>query len=125
MKRDMNLIREILLYVESTDETQLSGCALRIAGHDDQVVGRHVQLLAEAGLLHANVLETDQGPVLAQVSRLSWAGHEFLDAARNEGVWSKTLAFLKHEGVTVPVEVLKTLLISQVKSWLKIPEGKP
>ena len=51
MKRDMDLIRNILLHVEEHDNLQfaLDGC-------DEPTVAYHVRLLSEAGLLHALAL---------------------------------------------------------------------
>lgn len=116
MKRDMELVRKILLKVEESDEQTFSG-KFRVDGYDDILVTCHVQLLQEAGLLQANVVETQIGPTAAFVDRLTWAGHEFLDAARNETVWERTMSFLKTKGGSVPMEVLKALLIAKAKEW--------
>jgi len=43
-------------------------------------------------------------------SKLTWAGHEFLDAARSEPVWSKTKALAKEKGVSLSVGLLTGLL---------------
>lgn len=122
MTRDMALVREILLKVERDDQGGLPDEVLRIDGYDDQIVGRHAQLMHEAGLLHAHIIETDRGVVRAMVFRLTWAGHEFLDAARHESIWSKTVTRLKSEAVAVPFEVMKTVLIAELKSRLKIQD---
>lgn len=46
---------------------------------------------------------------------LTWQGHEFLDASRNETVWKKTLKTInkKRDGLTF--EVIKALLTQYTK----------
>ena len=48
---------------------------------------------------------------------LTWAGYDFLDAARNETVWRRVWGSLRETGETVPVEVMKSLLIEGAKRW--------
>lgn len=52
MKRDMNLVREILLALEE----DLSGFApedMEIKGYTDEQIGYHILLLIEAGFIEA------------------------------------------------------------------------
>ena len=55
MKRDMDLVRQIMIQVESTDEETLRQRPLQVEGHDLATVARHVELLQEAGLVDAHV----------------------------------------------------------------------
>jgi hypothetical protein len=52
MKRDMDLVRDILLYVERCSYDAL--CVPVIDGRSDEDVAYHVALLKEAGLLQAS-----------------------------------------------------------------------
>jgi len=60
----------------------------------------HVSLLRDAGLLEARVHRTDVGrfaPVI--IFGLTWAGHEFLDAARDDTLWRRAKdKFIKPAG---------------------------
>jgi hypothetical protein len=38
------------------------------------------------------------------VSRLTWEGHEFLDAARDEKRWKKAMSTVKEKGGTITIE---------------------
>jgi hypothetical protein len=91
MKRDLDLIRTILLKVEE-DET-LTGSVrsanpgdLGITDHTDAEVTYHSVLLIEAGFLAGNI--EIAGQVL--IFRLTWQGHEFLESVRNPETWQKT-----------------------------------
>ena len=100
MKRDMNLIRLLLLETEGEDpKPDLS------AYTEDQRI-YHSALLIEAELVHG-VIRTDEiGQPNGTVRlRLTWAGHEFLDAARNDTVWQKAGERIKKSGVDVTVSL--------------------
>ena len=121
MQRDMDLKRQIMLQVEQIKDEMNIGTKFRLEGYDHILVAKHIELLDEAGLLKAHFTRTDTGGVVdAYVERLTWSGHEFLDAARNETVWKKTKATVKEKVGTVSFEVLKTLLINISKSLLDL-----
>jgi hypothetical protein len=71
-------------------------------------------LLAEAGLIEAQDLTTLSGSLWLP-KRLTWAGHEFLDAAKNETVWRSAKAFVVEKTGTLTMELLKVGL-SEVTS---------
>ena len=116
MKRDLDLVREILLVVEGAGTEGLDRDGVNLDGHDSQEIGRHIQLLHEAGYLIASYTEPDQGGiVLHNVERLTWKGHEFLDAARNDTVWHKVTASIRSKAAAVPFEVLSAMLVEATK----------
>lgn len=86
MKRDMDLIRQIVIAVRDRDgHSPLS----RVDGVDDVVFAEHARLLDEAGLVSANILGSGRGPSNAAViQRLTWEGQDFADAIDNETIWA-------------------------------------
>jgi hypothetical protein len=119
VKRDLDLVRKILFTVENSDTDGLERDSLRLEGYDDQVVARHVQLLDEAGYIIASYSEPDHGGVvLHKINRVTWKGHEFLDAARNDTIWQRVKDGLRAKAVTVPLEALTSLLVEATKKWL-------
>lgn len=107
MKRDMNLIREMLLDIEATPANTLyelnpsafNGCGM-------PMLQRHAQLLEEAGLVESVVLSRSGG----SIGGLTWAGHDFLDAARSDTNWAKALKKFAEVGGGMTMVVLKELL---------------
>lgn len=113
MKRDLDLIRKILLHVEEHDNLDFA-----IDAYDEKAIGYHVRLLNQAGLLHAVAQTTLDGNIILQNSghtALSWEGHEFLDAARDEGRWKEARAIVKDKAGTVTVSVLSALLVQLMR----------
>jgi Hypothetical protein (DUF2513) len=114
MKRDMELVRKVLAATE--EHAKGTGWVkLEIEGHSAEEVSYHVKLLTEARMLTAENLTSHAGFCWMPKS-LTWAGHEFLDAVRNETVWSKTKAVIKDKGGSVPFEVIKAIAIKVVAS---------
>jgi uncharacterized protein DUF2513 len=109
MKRDMDLIRQILLELEAAEN--LHGVVdIQAPGYSPDQVTYHVKLLAEAGLIEARNRSHLRG-IVWQPSSLTWRGHEFLDATRNASVWQKLKAELKDRGVTLPFELVQQLAL--------------
>ena len=94
MKRDMDLAREILLKIEESPEaTGVGGIDLKIEGRSHEEVAYHVMLLHQAGLIEALDLSDGEG-IDWTPSCLTWDGHEFLDAYRQDTFWNKAKGFV-------------------------------
>lgn len=89
MNRQMGLCRAILFAVEEQDNVTFSSELVGVVSSEAGQVGYNCQIFADPGLLIC-----DDDPWGATVQRLTWEGHEFLDAARDEDRWSeaKTVA---------------------------------
>jgi hypothetical protein len=116
MKRDMNLIRLLLLETEGEDpKPDLSPFT------EDQRV-YHSALLIEAGLVDGQIIQDSNGhPADTVTLRLTWSGHEFLDAARNDTIWHKAGERIKKSGVDVTVSLMKEILNQLLKQSLGLP----
>ena len=76
-------------------------------------------LCIEAGLVEGNIVKDGNGhPAATAAIRLTWKGHEFLDAARNDNVWKKALAQVKKTGGHVTLAALEELLKHLAKQSL-------
>jgi len=84
MKRDMNLIRQLFLETEGGDPKP------DLSSFTEEQRAYHSALLIEARLVHREIILDGNGQPAGTVTlRLSWAGDEFLDAARNGAIWHK------------------------------------
>ncbi len=109
MKRDMDLVRKILLEIE---EAPFSGGWLDfdLEGYDESELSYHTMLLDEAGLIEAIDLSS-MNTVIWKPKHLTWEGHEFLEASRDESRWKKALTIMKEKGGGMAFDVLKGVLI--------------
>ena len=117
MKRDMDLVRAILLKIESSD----SGYAPRdmsSEGFSEEQVGYHVFIMIEAGLIMGpDVTTRGSSSPQGMATRLTWQGHEFLDASRDPTRWEKAKGIAgRIGGATIHVlgQILTRVMMSQV-----------
>ena len=115
MKRDMELIRELMLEVESQD-SDFKYDTLQSKGYTEAQLDYHLKLLIEEKLIDGEVhpLMGTRSPIIV-IEKLSWKGHEFLDNARNESIWKETMKTVKEKGGSVAVGVLTQILASVAK----------
>ena len=117
MKRDMSLIRKVLMCVEN-DESYLD-----IDGYDRDYLKYHALILIEAGLLDGEVrnylANTSTIPSQVDITRLTWNGHEFLDNIRSEEVWAKIKSEFKDASVSTIVSVGKQLAENFAKNKIQ------
>ena len=105
MKRDMDLVRDILFEVEKQDG---SGSWMKVVleGRSEDEINYHLLLLKDAGYLDAAVLQ-DGVRAIVQPLRLTWTGHEFLNAARSSKLWEGAKEFALKTTGTLTLEGLK------------------
>lgn len=116
MKRDMDLVRQILMVMED-HEHGFAPDPLEVAGYTEEVVGYHLTVMGEADLIKVtSTTPFGSASPTALASRITWEGHEFLANARNETVWSKVKSIVVAKGGSVSFEVLKFLVVETAKS---------
>jgi hypothetical protein len=120
MKRDMDLIRQILLIAEARGEQHHLSGELKVPGHSTEVVAKHIELMEEAGLIEANILRIEaRGALRGDVERITWEGYDFLEQARNEHLWSRAKGLLRKAGAGLTVETLRFALTELAKAALR------
>jgi hypothetical protein len=113
MKRDQDLIRDILLRVEAGDaKTRVD---LHFEGRDQR------EVMYNAGLLHQSkwvkgydFSSTDRSDLDYALYDLTPEGHEFLEVARSESIWNQAKNQVKPLG-GVTLDILKSVLTEIMK----------
>jgi hypothetical protein len=101
MKRDMDMIRELLLDAEAHDVN------LPPLDTSDPTMAYHVSLLKDAGFMDAIINNGIYGtPSDAIILGLKWNGHDFLDAARNDTIWKKAKDEFMKPGISWTFSIL-------------------
>ena len=117
MKRDLDLIRELLLHFESKPNCEHED-AVEVDGYTKLEVEYHLLLLDDAGLLQCERLVSSSTP--SRVIRvlpfgLTWSGHEFLEASREESGWRAAKEKLESATGSLSFDLLRALLIESAK----------
>jgi hypothetical protein len=116
MKRDMNLIRLLLLQTEGEQPRP------DLSTYTNEQRIYHSALLIEAGLVDGEIITNGAGlPATTIILRLSWVGHEFLDAARSDTIWHKAAEHIKKSGVDVTLSLMQDILKQLLKQSLGLP----
>ena len=117
MKRDIDLIRKLLIHLEEKPNDKII-MELELDGHDKNDVMYHFVLMDQAGLIRCEreVSSTTSDRVIKVYPfSLTWQGHEFIEASRNDKMWSKAKTLIKSKSGAISFDVLKALLISMAK----------
>jgi hypothetical protein len=114
MKRDLNLVRLILLKIEETAPGQ-SVFHLTFEGFDPDIIAEHVEILHEAGLIEAILSRSMNNLGVLVISnydirRLTWEGHDFVANSRNKNIWEQFQLTVKEKGGDISFSVAKQLL---------------
>ncbi|OYU03990.1 MAG: hypothetical protein CFE47_29070 [Pseudomonas sp. PGPPP1] len=122
MKRDLDLVRKILIYYEEKDFDGMDR-TIEIDGYSESLINYHLLLMDEAGLLRCERSTSSKTPdrvIKVYPFSLTWSGHEFLSAARNEGLWGKAKSLSLDKAGVLSFDIMKDLLISLAKEKLGI-----
>lgn len=104
MKRDWDLIRALLVEIESLHVGQ-QFTPHEFQGHSTAAVTYHIQLMGQAGLIDwSNHLWNGESVVIAK--SLTLAGHDLLDIIRDGEIWVTRKAQLQHQLGGVSYEAL-------------------
>jgi hypothetical protein len=120
--------RDAKFRLETETSARIGGClnrsprhGIEIEGYRPEDVGHHSYLLMDAGLAAGTDIGTMHGCLPDwRLSHLTWAGHDFADASRDDSRWAKATAVVKERAGTVTFDVLKQVLASLIKSTLGI-----
>ncbi|PQL09583.1 DUF2513 domain-containing protein [Veillonella sp. T11011-6] len=109
MKRDFDLIRNILLQIEASTSTNLTiGNFIELA--PENILAYHIHLIYEAGFIEAyDITCIGNNYPMYQIQWLTNAGHDYLDAVRNDNIWKDTKDNLLKIGGSASLEVIKTI----------------
>ncbi|MFZ0912777.1 MAG: DUF2513 domain-containing protein [Candidatus Korobacteraceae bacterium] len=124
MKRDLNLIREILLHIESGEEYDGTREFYFTTPEEMGLTGGFTpeEFVYNYTLLIENGYIDGAATVMGQVTvrRLTSSGHDFLDDIRDPGVWKQVrnrLGSLPGVALTIVAEVAK----SEIRKHLGLP----
>ena len=109
MKRDMDLVRLILLEIEDKySSTAIYDLAIDV--YDTEMVAYHCKILYEAGLISDYKAQyADNEIYVFGVGSLTWDGNDFLEKIRDDSQWKKVKETITKKGLPLVVDTIKSV----------------
>lgn len=124
MKRDWDVIREVLIEVEGLSEADRNQFAYGVgdehAGADPSKSAQAL-LLWRSGFIEAIDAGTMAGPAILS-PELTWQGHDLLDTLRSKAVWERIKKTSRDSGIELTFDTVKMLGKAAVK-WVAAQAG--
>jgi hypothetical protein len=124
MKRDMDLVRDLLLAIENhptlADGTNVlmvdAPDKLGLDGRSIEEIHYHLEMMIKKGLVDGQL------NLMEMVSGLTWDGHDFLDTIRDPAIWQATKDGAKKAG-GFSLELLGALAKGLIKKKIEEHTG--
>jgi hypothetical protein len=122
MKRDLDLVRQVLLQIEALPAGPPA--QYRTSEIDDPVLLAHFELVIAAGLVNGKIARSQgaRGDVIS-ISGLTWEGHEWLEMVRSQAVWNEIKSALQDNGGALTFELTKAVASKLLRARLALPPG--
>src|SRR5437016_1463459 len=109
----MDIIRLLLLELESKNSIAVA----ELPGYNREDVVYNAELIREAGLAHGPEPVRHGAKLLhVELDGLTWTGHDFLDAARDDTLWRKAKEKFMKPAASWSFSVLLEWLKAEIKS---------
>jgi hypothetical protein len=122
MKRDLDLVRQLLLQIEGLPAGPPA--QYRMSEIEDPVLLAHFELVIASGLVNGKISrsQSSRGDVIS-ISGLTWEGHEWIEMVRRQSVWNETKSMLLDRGGALTYELTKAAASRILRARLEVAEG--
>lgn len=111
MKRDWDVIREVLIEVEGLSAEERDSFSYGVGSEyadEDVAKSEHALLLWKANFIRAIDASTFGGRAILS-PELTWQGHDLLETMRSKAVWERIKTIAKDKGIELTFEAVKAL----------------
>lgn len=130
MRRDMEYCIEIMQQIAKGEFPRM----LILNNYFDKTVSddeveknnkyfEHLKMLEDGGFIELDSSAISGGNTLIENVRIRWNGHDFLDMAENDGLWTRTKEAAKAKGFEIakmPIDLLVSFTKMKAKEMLGI-----
>ena len=122
MKRDLDLVRQLMLQIEALPAAP--PVQYRMSEIEDPVLLAHLEMLIEAGLVSGRISRSQgaRGDVIS-VSGLTWQGHEWVEMVRSQSLWNDVKSAVLDGGGVLTFELTKAMAAKLLRARLALPPG--
>lgn len=108
MRRDLDLVRSILIYVEDAD-SEVDAGNMATKRWPIETVAYHVRLMAHHGLIDVSqdIRDMNGSTIELTVAGITWDGQDYLDSIREPKVWKKVKKILADTVGSTTLDVVR------------------
>jgi len=123
MKRDLDLVRQVLLQIEALPAGPPA--QYRTSEIDDPVLLAHFELVIAAGLVNGKIARSQgaRGDVIS-ISGLTWEGHEWIEMVRGQAAWNEIKSTLLENGGVLTYELTREVASRILRARLGLPAAR-
>jgi len=115
MKRDWDLIRDLLLDIEANLDPLKRSYKPKIEGRSDGEIYGHLVLLEDGGFITGrNTAASFHSEFM--VHSITYNGFDFLDTVRDNSQWKKIKEYVKSKGAPVLLDTIKIAAVEILKN---------
>ena len=114
----MDLCREILRQIADSPKEVVEAA---VEGRSDDEIAYQMHIMVQANLIEAVVAKNGRGGVVYRSMGLTWKGNEFLDAARDDTVWTKAKARFAKAGGAFTFDLLLAVCKAVISERTGLP----
>ncbi len=121
MKRDWDVVREVLIEVESMPHEARTTFAYIIGPDqtpDSRARAEHALLLLQGGYI-SGLDASDLGGSTLLGPELTWNGHDLLDTLRSKPVWDRIKSIAQEKGIELTFDAVKALGAIALKAIIR------
>lgn len=124
MKRNYDMVRAILLRVESEGDPEEPVInSLTLDDIDQALTNEHVKLMIDCGLLEGQCkFSTNNRILLTSIRGLTPRGYDFLDNIRNESIWGKIQQHIASTVGSASLEVIEKFATQIISAAVTRPK---
>lgn len=111
MKRDWEVIREVLIELEELNRNQRLNKTYGLGDEysdEESTKNEQALLLWKAGFISGIDATTFDGPALINPD-MTWEGHDLLDTLRSKAIWERIKTTAKEKGIELTFDSVKAL----------------
>ena len=120
MKRDLDLVRQLMLQIESLPP--IPPVQYRAGEVEDPVLLKHLEMLIASGLVAGKISQSHgtRGDVIS-ITGLTWEGHEWVEMVRSQALWNEIKSRLLERAGVMTYELTKLVARQILSTRLGLP----
>lgn len=119
MKRNLDLIRQLLITIECQNMQFKRDCTkVIVEGFSNEEVNYHLLLLIDVGYVDGDIQPRQRHVDIAYIKRLTMQGHDYLDAVRNDTIWATTKDKVSKLGESATLDIIKEVAVASLRALL-------